>query len=324
MRSRLSKREQLRQKHVEETHKQREEALVKSEGLDYFCDVFSEKRQEINQLLDLTSSKSVNDLPIHFNTIKKLIQELQQYVTESTLFLTEFKIRNCQEIIASLQNNLTDQEIKFIPKRKFGFKNKKLLFNNKLIEKDLDVKSKDVTDLGLEKHMVWNSSHCGFHLKENEILFLTSEQVNKKDVTLNSIFRCTIIITGYPNTLHLSNIQESTIICGPVTTSIFADKCIDSKLVIACQQLRLHSSKNIDVYLHVTSRAILEDSTNIRFAPYNFIYPEIDADFKFASLQTDVNNWCDVGDFNWLSNEPSPNWCIIQENERMKQWDVLQ
>ncbi|XP_026479524.1 tubulin-specific chaperone C-like [Ctenocephalides felis] len=323
MHSRLSKREQLRQKHMEETHKQREEEFVKSEGLDYFCNVFSQKKQEINQLLEETSSKPINELPVHFNVIRKLLQEVQQYVTDSTLFLTEFKIRNCQEIISSLQNVLCDQEIKYIPKRKFGFKNKKLLLNDKIIGKDLDTKSKDMTDLCLNKCNDWNLSQCGFHLKENEILYLYAEQVNKKDITLSSIYKCTVIITGYPNTLHMSNIQDSTVICGPVTTSIFADKCINSKLVIACQQLRLHSSKNVDVYLHVTSRAILEDSTNIRFAPYNYIYAGIDSDFQCAALQRDVNNWSDVGDFNWLSNEPSPNWSIMEENARIKQWNVL-
>lgn len=53
-----------------------------------------------------------------------------------------------------------------------------------------------------------------------------------------------------------------------MSTSIFVENCTNSKLYLSCQQLRTHSSKNLDIYLRVRSRAIIEDCTNIRFAPY--------------------------------------------------------
>lgn len=72
-----------------------------------------------------------------------------------------------------------------------------------------------------------------------------------------------------------------------------------------------------DFYLHVTSRAIIEDSKNVRFAPYNWSYENLDSDFEKSGLDTTTNNWNQVDDFNWLANDAaSPNWTILPESVR--------
>jgi hypothetical protein len=63
------------------------------------------------------------------------------------------------------------------------------------------------------------------------------------------------------------------VVGGPVHTSVFVDSAMDSVLFVCCQQLRTHSSKNTDIYLRVRSRAIIEECTGIRFAPYTWDHP---------------------------------------------------
>ena len=87
------------------------------------------------------------------------------------------------------------------------------------------------------------------------------------------------------------------------------DTCKDTCLVISCQQLRTHNTTNTDIYLHTTARvtnnsaacditfsstllkAILEDCSGVRVAPYSWSYPGIDQDYKIAGLDRNVNNW---------------------------------
>ena len=80
---------------------------------------------------------------------------------------------------------------------------------------------------------------------------------------------------------------------------------------------RTHNTKQTNFYLHVTSRAIIEDCSEVKFAPFALKYDGLDQDFESSSLNRDTNNWNKIDDFNWLaSDKPSPNWSILQEEHR--------
>jgi hypothetical protein len=112
-----------------------------------------------------------------------------------------------------------------------------------------------------------------------------------------------------------------TLLCGPVRTSIFVENCINCDFVVACQQLRTHSTKQSNIYLHVTSKGIVEDCQSVGFAPYNLFYPNLDEDFSISKLDKEVNNWSQIDDFNWLVKDtPSPNWHILPEVHRKENW----
>ena len=71
---------------------------------------------------------------------------------------------------------------------------------------------------------------------------------------------------------------------GPVSGSIFVENCADCSFVVACQQLRVHSTSSSHFYLHVTSRAVIEDSRQLAFAPYSRTYPELLADYEVGII----------------------------------------
>ncbi len=55
--------------------------------------------------------------------------------------------------------------------------------------------------------------------------------------------------------------------CGQVAGAIHITEVENSVIVASCRQFRMHSSKNVDVYLHSASRPIFEDCEGLRFAP---------------------------------------------------------
>jgi len=128
------------------------------------------------------------------------------------------------------------------------------------------------------------------------------------DILENSV----IEIYGAPNTLRVNNLLNCKVFSGPITTSIFINKCENCTFNIACQQLRVHSTTNCDIYLHVSSRAIIEDSSKLRFSAYNWSYNGIEEHFIASNLDPQQNNWKQIDDFNWLSTDkPSPNWALL-------------
>ena len=110
--------------------------------------------------------------------------------------------------------------------------------------------------------------------------------------------------------LTLKNISGSLVIAGHVNGPAHITAINNSILVVAARQVRIHECHNIDVYLHCTSRPIIEDCKGLRFAP-------LPAHLMTQSDEPEKNQWDQVDDFKWLKTEPSPNWTVLDEASRI-------
>ncbi|NWQ74299.1 TBCC protein, partial [Columbina picui] len=163
---------------------------------------------------------------------------------------------------------------------------------------------------------------CGFSGAENEELELGPAELLQRDVLLSQLRGCRVRLRGNANTVRVRDCRGCTVLCGPVSTSVMVDGCSDCVLVLACQQLRTHRTRGSRFYVQVTSRAVIEDCTDVSFAPYAWSYPGIERDFESSGLDRSRNNWNKVDDFDWLAaDRPSPNWSLIPEQERISCWD---
>lgn len=295
--------------------KQDREQEDNRKAVNYFLDQFAKSHLAIeNDLSKLASGMVENSLvPSTINKISKDIQTLQKYFSTSTMILCLHDVRMSQERIQMLQQNLQELEEKLIPKKKFGFKARK-----PQIKESVHVQVADETDCGEALQKILVESDFGIKNKENEDVVMMANSISEKDVALTNLVGCTVKLMGSPGTLHISNIHDCTILSGPVVRSVFIENCKNCKFVLPCQQLRVHLSQECDFYLHVTSRAIIEDSTAIRVAPYNWHYEGFKDDFESLCWDHKKNHWDSVDDFNWLaSDKPSPNWSILPEIDRL-------
>ncbi|KDR17688.1 tubulin-specific chaperone C [Zootermopsis nevadensis] len=317
-----------RQQELERKQEKKEQTSSSIEQISYYADTFTENRHDIESALNAADLGEVdkNQLPSHFDKISKDIQSLQRFVSASAFYLRGYDIRKAQEAVQSLQQKCQELEERLLSKKKFGFKLKNVGNNIrkesslKKIEDTVD--STSLAKLQLNKIVCGHAGNiCGFSDRTGETLSLSHEVICKKDVLLTNLGSCTIRLTGSPSTLHITSLHNCTVMSGPIATSVFVDDCKDCIFIVACQQMRIHNTKDCDFYLHVTSRAIIEDSTQVRFAPYNWKYENMENHFKIAGLNININNWNLVNDFNWLaSDEPSPNWCILKDVEKKCDW----
>lgn len=319
----LTKREQDRQLDLQKKKELREENDAVNERVGSFLELYEKHKKRIEEAIGKCVVVPAGELPEHFNQIYKDIQALQKYVAASNVFLRVYDIQRSNEAISELTSRTRQLEEKLLPKKKFGFKNKKIIKNDKNIitngipKDEVDFSKKD-TKIHFEDNI------CGFSDRFGETLSMSPEHISKKDLSARNLTKCLIRFLGNASTLHCSNLKDCILLCGPVSTSIFAENCESCTFVVACQQLRLHTSKNIKIYLHVTSHGILEDCTGIQVAPYNLRYKNIKEDFEKAGLNMNTNNWDDLNDFNWLNaDKKSPNWSIMDDNERVASWDNL-
>lgn len=315
---RLSRRDAQRLEKLHKAHKAREEVDASNENEDYFSGAFKIKAEDVEDLLMAVPALETNMLPSHFDVLKQELNDLQKYVITSSFFLKEFNMRKYLGIVQNLQTKCYELEERYVPKKKFGFSKKKLPKSDHQKENSLD----DNDGASKKDSNKWNEKLFGFDSQENKVLLLTNEELFQRDVALRNLKNCTIGLKGVMGTLHLTNLENCIVLSGPVTSSVFVEKCSNCKIVTACQQLRMHTSVKCDIYLHVTSKGIVEDCTEIRTAPYNLHYDDLEKHLIASSLSRIINNWDSLDDFNWLAPDiPSPNWSILDIAQRIKCWD---
>jgi tubulin-specific chaperone C len=66
--------------------------------------------------------------------------------------------------------------------------------------------------------------------------------------------------------ITITNVSSSLLLCGSVSGPAHITGVKKSVLVIKCRQFRMHECQDVTVYLHCTSRPIIEDCKGIRFA----------------------------------------------------------
>ena len=310
---RLQKRDEERLADLQKRKEVKDSTTASNETLDFFLSKFEVSKNEVDSLLDQSDSVEKAMMSSHFDDIQREYEALQRFVTDNTLYLPAYEITKAQDSVVKLKNTIAEKREQLMPKKKFAFSLKK-----KASEKDAKVEVKK------EEKKKLNVAHteCSFVDLNRQNLCKVGSALQGKDVALARLNDCTVRLKGSPGTLVMDNLTNCTVFCGPVAGSIFIDGCKDCSFILACQQLRIHTTTDSQFYIHVTSKAIIEDCTRVDFAPYNWKYDDLDNHYEVSGLSRSINNWDDVDDFNWLaSDKRSPHWNVLAEDKRVSVWN---
>lgn len=324
MQERLEQRHRTRIEDAERRKEAKEGRSVAEEKGEYFFSTFNTERASIEEMLSSCSGADRAVVSQRLEEVTAKTLQLQKFLNDSMLFLTQYDLRQSQAALQKLQASLAAAREESLPKKKFAFRAR-----TKAADK-VSAPASDTPDTGTPADSCSTkvdeataSEQCGFSNMDNVRLTRTAEEIHKRDVLLTHLTNCKVRLFGSPSTLHLKHIDSCEILCGPVSSSVFVDQCKSSTLAFPCQQLRTHNTTDTQVYLHVTSRAIIEDCRGVSFAPFSWSYPTLEEDFAVSGLDQDRNNWSQVDDFNWLAaGTPSPNWTVIPEVDRKTNWDT--
>lgn len=315
---RLQKRHQMRTEDAERRREAKESQTVAEEKGEYFSVAFNAERAGIAELLSGCSGAERAVAAERLEEATSRTLQLQKFLNDSVMFLTSYDLRRAQDALRELQAALADTREECLPQKKFGFRAR-----TKAADR-APAPAPDTPPPAAASKVDGAASPevCGFSNMDGVRLTKTAEEIHKRDVLLSHLSNCRVRLFGSPSTLHLKHIRDCEILCGPVSSSVFVDQCRNSTLAFPCQQLRTHNTTDTRVYLHVTSRAIVEDCSGVAFAPFSWSYPTLDEDFAASGLDRNRNNWDQVDDFNWLAaGTPSPNWTVIPEADRRTDWD---
>ena len=274
--------------------------------LTSFLENFQVLEQKVNLVLDNGDVNAASDE----------LQKLTKLVSECGGSLPSYELRKAQASVSNLQKKIVSVDDSAKPKGRFKF-------SRKVPDPTSKPNVAEAASIPLPDSQSKTTAKATISKLQGVNIVLDSDKVSSKDVWLDELDNCTVCIAGIPSTIHMTKLTDCKIIGGPVLTSIFLEHCQNCSFVLGCQQVRIHKSHSCQFYLHVRSRAIIEDCSGCRFAPYNREYDGKSEEFAAANLDLDVNNWNQIDDFNWLSaEEPSPNWSILNEHERVLNWNM--
>ncbi|XP_030414227.1 tubulin-specific chaperone C [Gopherus evgoodei] len=316
---RLQRREAERQREAERRRQEKAAQAVQEEQSGFFAAAFSRERAAIEALLGPGAGQAEAAL----EEAAARLQGLQKLLTDSVRFLAPYEVRQAQEALSRLQGALTAKRQQLQPKKRFAFRARRKEAESAPPPAPAGQPLAESAPPPLLAEGEGSGPPlCGFSRAEAQTLELGPSELLQRDVLLADLSDCRVLLRGNPNTLRVRDCRGCTVLCGPVSTSVLVDGCSDCLLVLACQQLRTHRTRDTGIYLQVTSRAMVEDCSDVRFAPYTWSYPGIEGDYESSGLDRGRNNWNLVDDFDWLArDEPSPNWSVIPEQERITQWD---
>ncbi|KAK7477753.1 hypothetical protein BaRGS_00031041 [Batillaria attramentaria] len=313
---RLQKRQEARQEELQRKRNEAEDGISRQENVGAFLDTLAQKRQFIEDGVAQSSNIEKSKLVDHFDSLSDTLHKVQRYVAECTAFLPSYEVRQAQETIANLQSKIQDKRDEILPKKKFAFS------KAKKAEKKAEITPKAKPVVADETDSIVELASCKFVNQTGQTLTMDAAQINQKDVALVDLTNCTVRLFGAPSAIHVFNLKNCRVFSGPVSGSIFIRSCDRCTFVLPCQQLRIHNTVQTDFYIHVTSKAIIEDCSAVRFAPYNWNYDGLDKHYALSGLDRERNNWANVDDFNWLAADAaSPNWSVIDESRRTLNWN---
>ena len=267
---------------------------------------------EVEQLINDCGGKEV---AVQLDNIAVQLALVQKYVTDSSIFLPSYDLRKGQTSVDKLQASFQTTQARVQPKKKFGFKGAKN--RSKAADSVKPVEKLLAATTLKDEPKLEDKNTFTLKDKEGEVLNVEGAEVAGRDLNISNLRNCRVEVKGGPSTLHMTNVKGCKLLFGPVATSVFIEGCEDSLIAVSCQQLRTHSARNCSIYLHTTSRAIIEDCSDLQFAPYTWSYLGIADDYAATGLDQTINNWKEVGDFNWLATDtPSPNWSVLPEERR--------
>lgn len=318
---RMKQRSDVIEQKAEQRRSEKRSNEAGSESIDYFYDTFQGMRDDVKRKTEAALNIEKSQLISYLDGLVKDVQNMQQYLNESSMFLASFQMKKAQEHINEL-NALVHRRIDELqPKKKFGFGKK----NTEKKEKPKESKLDDTDGNAQEKieslNEIIERQFFGFKDVSDQTLMKTVSELENRQLNLQNLRNCKVIALGNPSTVQVASLVDCTVIVGPTSRSAFIKDCVNCKFMMACQQVRIHNTKDTQVYLHVTGAAIIENCSGVQVAPYSLTYPELEDHYKQSGLDLDTNNWDKIDDFHWLNeNEESPNWSVIPESSRIENW----
>lgn len=153
-----------------------------------------------------------------------------------------------------------------------------------------------------------NKADFTFKSLNDQVLIKKPGDIDGNAFMIKDLKNCTVILLDHSAQITVDRCHDTKFFVGPIKASIFYRDCTNCEITVSCCQFRCRDLKDSTVNLYTPNEPIVESSSNITFAPYNFKYPLLEEHSKLANLQGEYkdddgkvckkfNRWNEIHDF---------------------------
>ena len=293
--------------------------LFSVEELRNYYQIFSEKYTDIIKNINIIACDTSNnkEYDLRNKTIKELedkINELKLNFENNSMFLVSYDKQSYSKQLEDLDRDMIALKDKLNPKKKFKFSNKikNNNNNNNKVDENCKISSNQNTcfdSIISKEDMVINNIN-------NNKLSINNNN-NKKNLFLENIKDSNIFILFSFKALFAKNISNSNIYIGSISGGSHLTDISSSIVNLATHQLRIHNSTDTRYNIIVNSNPIIENCKNLVFCDMLLCvkFNNIDKILEQSNIDKNNNKYKNVQDFQWLKNEKSPNYSILETNK---------
>mmetsp|Transcript_29945 Transcript_29945/g.26505 ORF Transcript_29945/g.26505 Transcript_29945/m.26505 type:complete len:291 (-) Transcript_29945:170-1042(-) len=272
----LKQREEQRDKVKERRDHEKDKDVIEEEDADFIQSKLKAYITKINEDLpkyeDLKKDKKA--VEAHFDELFKVFIELRDYLANILFCLPSYTQQSFQKEVDALHETLNKEKDKAIPKSKFSFKMKKGKAKKPKEEKKEEIQDEEENDEDIFSLIDENTDLVIKNQKGIRRIVLESEYIGKDKAYLINIENCDIYLPFVMKALYIKNVNNSRIYAGYVMGSTFFNSTNKCSYHVASHQSRIHKANNCNFYLYAKQGPIIEDCSELAFAPYRFRYPD--------------------------------------------------
>lgn len=332
-------------------NKSQTKSFAALEFFNEFRDFKNQMEEDLDRLRCSVSKNPTEELQAELKRLTVSLLDYEKKLCASLVFLAPYDARQSQMQIKELSEALEGAKLTLKPKTKFSFKRKVKAPDASASRSSQESLEKQSSEQKLAAERVVDLNVISLENLSGECKVLVVN--DHKDVMLSALCDCSIVIRckatsgASVGSLHACNLKKCYIaIEVPVDGSAMLDNCHQSTAILACRQFRMHNSIDCTVSLLCMSLPIIEDSSELQFAPFAYLLIPPDAkdavrglrdrftqtesplsvslaelntfskayynDSESADAQTSpLQNFKMVKDFNWIKPVHSPNWSAM-------------
>ncbi|GLB39863.1 putative tubulin binding cofactor C [Lyophyllum shimeji] len=277
--------------------------------------------------LDARIGKAVSSASVSEELLEELSAELARLtksLADATGSLPSYDQRQYEEQLKALERSLLDLRGKSRPNPKFAFKRKP-----PVVPSTSPTAQASANLSGPAVH----GSTTNLSLSSRSHQYLTLESLPKstshEGLSIEDLDHCLVNLISPPqpeyineesasrldiSALHVRNLTNTVLLVPPIHGSVLIHDLTRCTIVIGCHQFRMHTSQNVDVYLSITSKPVIEHSTDIHFGGY--------PDVLTPSPLVKPSNHLSVMDFSHIRSTPSPHWSSLGDDRVSRHWPL--
>lgn len=255
-------------------------------------DILIERSNEIDRILSEFGTKHNTD------DLIKIITDTQNYIRDNKPLIPPYILKKINQSLNRLEQHVEHS------KRKLSFKFKSSTPSRNVNQKETAEKPIEINKVNCPTKLF------GLFNKDHEKLALNQEDVDGKDISLINIKFCHVIVNGLADTARLKDLKNVSVDVLIARRAITVTNCFDCKFKLACQQLRIDSSENCEFEIYTIGGSMLEASNKIIFKELKS--SNIQKIMTEAGMNDGTNNWKCINDFDWLSDQDSKNFEIVE------------